>query len=268
MPISRSISMRFFIGMILLLFAISCLWLPPRLFMLLIQLLSAGLAYEFSRAKFPNSPIILRMCAAVFSTTIVAIIYQEVHEFVLISLLGLMISISILLVITKKNTRKTNLIWVVFGILYTSILPAHLLLLKNLDHQFAFLLVLLITVVATDSGAYFIGSSIGRYKLWESLSPNKTWEGAFGGLLLGSTLVFLTIQITSAFDYSISETAIIAVLLSTSTIFGDLLASAIKRKMGIKDFSNILLDHGGFLDRVDSLIFTGMTFFWIQRLIS
>ena len=268
MPISRSTSMRILIGMILLLFAISCLWLPPRLFMVLIQLLSAGLAYEFSRAKFPNSPIILRMCVAIFSTAIVAIIYQEVHESVLISLLSLMTIVSILLVITKKNTRKTNLIWVVFGILYTSILPAHLLLLKNLDHQFDFLLVLLITVVATDSGAYFIGSSIGRYKLWESLSPNKTWEGACGGLLLGSTLVFLTIQITSAFDYSISETAIIAVLLSTSTIFGDLLASAIKRKMGIKDFSNILLDHGGVLDRVDSLIFTGMTFFWIQRLIS
>ena len=268
MPISRSTSMRILIGMILLLFAISCLWLPPRLFMVLIQLLSAGLAYEFSRAKFPNSPIILRMCVAIFSTAIVAIIYQEVHESVLISLLSLMTIVSILLVITKKHTRKTDLIWVVFGILYTSILPAHLLLLKNLDHQFEFLLVLLITVVATDSGAYFIGSSIGRYKLWESLSPNKTWEGAFGGLLLGSTLVFLTIQITSAFDYSISETAIIAVLLSTSTIFGDLLASAIKRKMGIKDFSNILLDHGGVLDRVDSLIFTGMTFFWIQRLIS
>ena len=61
---------------------------------------------------------------------------------------------------------------------------------------------------------------------------------------------------------------IIAVLLSTSTIVGDLFESALKRKIGIKDFSNILLEHGGLLDRVDSVIFAGMIFFWIHRLIS
>ena len=61
---------------------------------------------------------------------------------------------------------------------------------------------------------------------------------------------------------------ILAILLSASTIVGDLFESALKRKIGIKDFSNILLEHGGLLDRVDSLIFTGMVFYWGQRLIS
>ena len=268
MSISRSTTMRIIIGMLLLVFAISCLWLPPLLFMLLIQLLSAGLAYEFSRAKFPNSAITLRVGAAISSATIVAIIYQEIHEFILILLLGIVIIVLMALAITEKNTHKNNLFWTIFGVLYSSILPAHLLLIKNLDHQFGFLLVLLITVVATDSGAYFIGKSMGRHKLWESISPNKTWEGALGGLLVGSILPFLSMQIISSFDYSIFEMTIIAVLLSTSTIVGDLFESALKRKIGIKDFSNILLEHGGLLDRVDSLIFTGMIFFWIHRLIS
>ena len=268
MLISRSITLRIFIGILLLAFAISCLWLPSTLFMFTIELLSAGLAYEFCRAKFPDSPVTLRIGTAIFSTVIVAIIYQEIHEFILVSLLGLTVIISIFLLATNKKGYKINCIWVLFGILYTSVLPAHLLLLKHLEHEFAFLLLLLIAVVATDSGAYFVGSSVGRHKLWKSVSPNKTWEGAFGGLLLGSILVLLSMQLISTFDYPIFKMVIIAVLLCVSTIFGDLFESAIKRKIGIKDFSNILLDHGGVLDRTDSLVFTGMTFFWIQRLIS
>ena len=189
MLISRSITLRIFIGILLLAFAISCLWLPSTLFMFTIELLSAGLAYEFCRAKFPDSPVTLRIGTAIFSTVIVAIIYQEIHEFILVSLLGLTVIISIFLLATNKKGYKINCIWVLFGILYTSVLPAHLLLLKHLEHEFAFLLLLLIAVVATDSGAYFVGSSVGRHKLWKSVSPNKTWEGAFGGLLLGSILL-------------------------------------------------------------------------------
>lgn len=268
MLISRTITLRIFIGILLSAFAISCLWLPSALFMFTIQLLSAGLAYEFCRAKFPDSPVILRIGAAIFSTVIVAILHQEIHESILVSLLGLTVIVSILLFTTNKKGYKINFIWVLFGTLYTSVLPAHLLLLKHLEHEFAFLLLLLIAVVATDSAAYFVGSSVGRHKLWKSVSPNKTWEGAFGGLLLGSILVLLSMQLISTFDYSIFEMVIIAVLLCVSTIFGDLFESAIKRKIGIKDFSNILLDHGGVLDRTDSLVFTGMTFFWIQQLIS
>jgi len=268
MPISRTVTLRILIGILLLAFAISCLWLPSALFMFGIQLLSAGLAYEFCRAKFPNSSVILRIGAAILNAVIVAIIYQEIHESILVSLLGLTVIVSILLFATNIKGYKVNFIWVLFGILYTSVLPAHLLLLKHLEHEFAFLLVLLIAVVATDSGAYFVGTSVGRHKLWKSVSPNKTWEGAFGGLLLGSILLLLSMQLMSSFDYSIFQMVTIAVLLCASTIFGDLFESAIKRKIGIKDFSNILLDHGGVLDRTDSLVFTGMIFFWMQRLIS
>ena len=264
MLISRSTTLRIIIGILLLGFSLSCLWLPPLLFLLLIQLLSAGLAYEFIRAKFPNSSIILRVSAVIISTGIVSIIYQEIHEFILILSLVIMTIVSITLATAKQN----NFFWAIFGIFYCSVLPAHLLLLKNLDQEFAFLLVLLITVVATDSSAYIVGSSIGRHKLWESVSPNKTWEGALGGLLVGSTLSIFCMQIISSLNYSILQMVILAILLSASTIVGDLFESALKRKIGIKDFSNILLEHGGLLDRVDSLIFTGMVFYWGQRLIS
>ena len=100
MLISRSTTLRIIIGILLLGFSLSCLWLPPLLFLLLIQLLSAGLAYEFIRAKFPNSSIILRVSAVIISTGIVSIIYQEIHEFILILSLVIMAIVSIMLALS------------------------------------------------------------------------------------------------------------------------------------------------------------------------
>lgn len=121
------------------------------------------------------------------------------------------------------------------------------------------LFLFLITMI-TDSYAYFVGRLIGRNKLLESISPNKTWEGTIGGSLVGSfvcTVYYLTVV-----NNNISVPVIFMVILFLSLVgqFGDLFFSAIKRKYNIKDFSNIMPGHGGVLDRLDSIIFVMLAF--------
>ncbi len=115
-----------------------------------------------------------------------------------------------------------------------------------------------------DTGAWFFGSFFGKHKMNPRISPNKTWEGAIGGYIVGLIGSFL-------FGYFVqmryAEVAIPLSLLITSSLvlpliaeIGDLSFSAIKRRWGIKDYGSLLPGHGGILDRVDSMLFCLMVF--------
>lgn len=117
----------------------------------------------------------------------------------------------------------------------------------------------LITII-TDTYAYLVGRLIGKTKLLESISPNKTWEGTIGGSLVGTfvcVVYYLTLINTNASVFNVS---IIVLFLSLIGQFGDLFFSAIKRKFKVKDFSNLMPGHGGVLDRLDSIIFVMLAF--------
>ncbi len=111
---------------------------------------------------------------------------------------------------------------------------------------------LLLIPMFTDILAYLVGSKIGKHKMC-AISPNKSWEGAVGGLLGGSILatVFYVIFIGSISFRLIAYT----ILLSIAGQLGDLVLSKIKRENKIKDFSNLMPGHGGILDRLDSTLF-------------
>lgn len=119
---------------------------------------------------------------------------------------------------------------------------------------------LFLITITTDSFAYGTGRLIGRNKLLEVISPNKTWEGTIGGSLLG-TFICTTYYVT-VIDPKASIFVIAAIVLFLTLVgqFGDLFFSAIKRKYNVKDFSNIMPGHGGVLDRLDSIIFVMLTF--------
>lgn len=111
---------------------------------------------------------------------------------------------------------------------------------------------LIFTVIATDSGAYFVGKMIGERPFSPS-SPNKTLEGVVGGFVLGSVLgsIFAFIFVDVGFDVAL----LASVLISLFGIFGDLFESYLKRLAGTKDTSNLLGEHGGILDRIDGYLF-------------
>lgn len=115
-----------------------------------------------------------------------------------------------------------------------------------------------------DTGAYFVGSLIGRHKMNPRISPNKTWEGAIGGYLLavsGALLWgYLVMKPFAARQLPDSLLCISAFLLPLMAEIGDLSFSAMKRRWGIKDYGSLLPGHGGILDRIDSLLFCLMAF--------
>ncbi|PCJ81147.1 MAG: phosphatidate cytidylyltransferase [Flavobacteriales bacterium] len=103
-----------------------------------------------------------------------------------------------------------------------------------------------------DTGAYFAGNLFGKHKLFERISPNKTWEGGIGGLLLAITVaIVISYYLT---EISIFDWIAIAILIVFFGTLGDLVESYFKRGLGIKDSGNILPGHGGVLDRSDSLL--------------
>ena len=104
----------------------------------------------------------------------------------------------------------------------------------------------------SDSGAYFVGSAIGRHKLFERISPKKSWEGSIGGGVLALVAAYI-LSIYYPMLGTLEWLGMAAVVVVTGT-WGDLIESCMKREMGIKDSGNILPGHGGILDRFDSAI--------------
>lgn len=106
---------------------------------------------------------------------------------------------------------------------------------------------------ANDSFAYIIGSTLGRTKLYEKISPNKTVEGAVGGLIASLIAAYFLAQYVPVL--TLLSWLIIAILIVIFGLLGDLIESKFKREAQVKDSSNLIPGHGGFLDRLDSIIF-------------
>ncbi|MDR2804513.1 MAG: phosphatidate cytidylyltransferase [Dysgonamonadaceae bacterium] len=116
----------------------------------------------------------------------------------------------------------------------------------------ALILALMVFIWMNDTGAYLVGSLFGKHRLFERISPKKSWEGFFGGLLLAVAVSFLFAHFEP--DISAFHWIGLAVVVAIFATWGDLVESLIKRTLEVKDSGNILPGHGGFLDRFDSLL--------------
>lgn len=130
-------------------------------------------------------------------------------------------------------------------------------------------LYLVVVVKAVDTGAYFVGCSIGRHKLIPRLSPAKTWEGLAGGVasgLLGSVVVWaLTRGRFGPLTMTLTDAVALAGVLTAAGVLGDLTESLFKRAAGVKDSGRMLGRMGGMLDVMDSLLFTAPTLYLYVR---
>ncbi|MBQ8062654.1 MAG: CDP-archaeol synthase [Clostridia bacterium] len=123
------------------------------------------------------------------------------------------------------------------------------------------------TALFTDVFAYFTGVKFGKTKMAPNLSPKKSWEGAIGGVvgvllfMLLSLLLFEKVFAKTSFFMPVWFYCITVVFISITSMFGDLMASLIKRYYGVKDYSNLIPGHGGIMDRFDSVILASPTMF-------
>lgn len=139
--------------------------------------------------------------------------------------------------------------------LFTSVVRIH----SSLDGRF-YIMVPLIMAFLPDTGAYFAGRAFGRHKLAPVISPNKTIEGAVGGVIacmLGMVTYGLILQAFFRFKVNYLLALLYGLLGSAAAVFGDLCFSVIKRQTGIKDYGNLFPGHGGVLDRFDSMMVVG-----------
>ena len=196
-----------------------------------------------------------------------------------------LISISIILPIVflfallelwrKKENPLINMSILLFGVVYIVIPFFLIVLINHLENltsslntnKLPLVAGMFILVWSNDTFAYLTGRMIGKTKLFERISPNKTWEGTIGGIvfniLAGYLIAFFTTDTSDTLFWIIS-----AFIIAPCSIVGDLLESLIKRSLKIKDSGSILPGHGGILDRFDAALFaipffTAWTFFYM-----
>ncbi|MDO4726796.1 MAG: phosphatidate cytidylyltransferase [Porphyromonadaceae bacterium] len=157
--------------------------------------------------------------------------------------------------------RKTlnpinNTVYSIFGQIYV-VLPFTLM--ANLFNINPYLLLAVFVIIWTnDTFAYLIGSLIGKHKLFPRISPNKSWEGFFGGIIGALAVVFVFNQFsghTITPNFTLTHWMVFALIIVGFGTLGDLFESLLKRTIGVKDSGNIMPGHGGLLDRLDSVIF-------------
>ncbi|MGD9557349.1 MAG: phosphatidate cytidylyltransferase [Mangrovibacterium sp.] len=155
----------------------------------------------------------------------------------------------------NREHAMENVATGILGVVYIALplsLANHLVFNQEGHYSPDRVILLLVMIWIYDSGAYLAGVSMGKHRLFERISPKKSWEGAIGGLLITLAASALLAPYTGLSRPHLITVTFLVVLAST---FGDLTESMLKRQFGLKDSGRIIPGHGGLLDRFDSLLF-------------
>lgn len=168
----------------------------------------------------------------------------------------------------KKDNPFLNIAITILGIAYIAIPFSLLVLIGFKTHDLNaymphIILGLFVLIWSSDTGAYLTGITIGKHPLLPRVSPKKSWEGLFGGVIFTLIVAFVLSHYFK--DQSLTDWLVFALIISLFGVWGDLAESLLKRSYNIKDSGNILPGHGGILDRFDSAIFSiPIVFLYLQ----
>ena len=214
---------------------------------------------------------------------IVTIVYLLVLDTALFQISDLIFGIFLLLsmifmVFHHKTISIFDVALTFFGVCYIPLMFSTVYLIRQLDYGNYTVWLPFICAWACDTGAYFVGITMGKHKLTPELSPKKTIEGAIGGVLFSAVFCgiygfFIStrkIEIEHIFNnntITIISFILLGIIGAIFAQFGDLTASATKRRFNIKDYGKLIPGHGGILDRFDSVIFTSGICYIILKII-
>ncbi|MFN8240844.1 MAG: phosphatidate cytidylyltransferase [Bacteroidales bacterium] len=260
---------RSFTAVFIVLFILGGFWLHPLTFVITGLVLAAGTQYEYYqlvKVSGVKPQFVAGLAAAVIIYCLSVLVAAG---FIASEMLLLVIPVLGLLMIFElyRHQEKPfdSLAHTFFPLVYTT-LPFSLFsfsafghdglssLLGNSGMVFSPGIVIgfLLLLWANDTGAYIVGVTIGRHRLMERISPKKSWEGFFGGMIISAAVAWLLSGFLGV--VSTSGWIIISLIVSVTGTFGDLVESMFKRSLGVKDSGTIMPGHGGFLDRFDSAI--------------
>ncbi|MCG8699821.1 MAG: phosphatidate cytidylyltransferase [Bacteroidales bacterium] len=255
--ISRTLSGIVYIG----LFIGTILW-HPSAYALVALAINAMAWFEGRRLlKFNNSnkPLQIIISAASFLLFVVwASNYLQYIQLdaIAISLVVLLVVFIIKIFIDKafaiENEARTLLLFIYISLPLLLSVKLNLETFSN-DYRIPLLLCILIFIWTNDTGAYVFGSLFGKHKFFVRISPKKSWEGVIGGFL--STILAAWIISIFNLKFDFAGWVVIALLVVTFSVLGDLFESQLKRSANIKDSGSVIPGHGGILDRIDSFLF-------------
>lgn len=223
--------------------------------------------FEFYKATGLKAHKGLCMVGYVGAILICLRTYIPVQAYMLLFYIGLL-SVFAIMLKCHKTVSVTDAGLLCFSLVYIPFLLSTLIDIKGLPWGAFLLWIVFIGAFATDTFAYFTGVFFGRHKLCPEISFKKTVEGSIGGMLgCVVMLFFYGLLLKEAFNLDVSylKFVIMGVIISPISQIGDLTASIIKRKYGIKDYGNLFPGHGGVLDRLDSVIMVApMTYLYLN----
>lgn len=244
---------------------LAIIFAPGWLFTALIALLIALALFEIGSMTAVHGPgrLALLVAAAVLPAAAVFLAPQRfmiVPEFTFI---GTALMMALILVHGTESAPRGAALTAI-GAVYVGALFPFFALLRNRPGGVALTILMLLLVAATDSAAYFVGRAMGRTKLAPRVSPNKTVQGAIGGLL-AAVVAGLVLWRFLVPRWDLAAIVTISIAISLLAQIGDLIGSALKRAAGVKDSGWIFPGHGGLIDRTCSLVFAAAFTYYYSR---
>jgi phosphatidate cytidylyltransferase len=245
---------RLISGLLLAAAALAAILFLPTSGLLVLACLVAALATaEYQRIVGASRT--LPWAAALVCYVVGSRAFEDATFGVLLLVIGYAVAGSVLL----RNETLERAAATAFGLVYVAVPLATLVLVHRLGGREVVLL-LMFTIVVSDSAQYYSGRMFGRRPLAPAISPKKTIEGAVGGLVIGTLFVVFAGRDVLPFAKT-WHLAILGVALVALGIAGDLFESRLKRTAGVKDSSTLIPGHGGILDRIDALLFAIPVFY-------
>ena len=231
---------------------------PKELAAVIMGILQAIASYELLyRTKLVTKPRLVIYCAVMAFAIALWSYYEAIHAyFVLMMLAYFLLMFSEMMRDHVKMRFEVLSMCFVGGLVVPYLMSSVVRILAGNTGRYVILIPFLVACCC-DAGAYFIGVRFGKHKLAPVVSPNKTIEGALGGMAAGILAMLLyafILDVPLRFDVSYGAAIVYGVLGCLVGEIGDLCFSVIKRQTGIKDYGNLIPGHGGVLDRFDSIL--------------
>ncbi len=256
---------------------ITIIWYGEPWFTILVAIWGLLAAFEFYRMVAASKVSPLTYFGLIW--TLLFILSPHFDYATLTPLLltsAVILSLIWLLLHRQKEGAFIGWAWTIGGILYVGWLLSYfvalrggyypLLITKTAGRNWVFLA--LFTTFASDTAAFFVGRAWGKHHLAPRISPGKTWEGAIAGVF-GAIIVSLLFTLSTPLHLPLTywQAILLGLLVSVFGQLGDLVESLLKRNMGVKESGTLIPGHGGFLDRIDSVVFAGIVVYYYAIMI-